>query len=167
MFLLGTVMLIIKTRRRPILFVRQGALGDIICSIPAAFLLMKRHSGAPCIYSCLPDFACIPAILGLTEHVTHQVFTAQSRWRFLFGAIYNFEYGGERAETTSAGTIIADFCRQYQVPETNVHPSMKLDRELLNHVRGLLVARGVVGQYCAVHIGPSWPVREWPRKKWS
>lgn len=166
-FFLGTVLpLMLRTRRRPVLFVRQGAMGDILCTFPAALLLKERHRGAAFIYSCRPEFARLPVLAGLTKHVTSHHVAPRSRWRFLFAALYHFEYADEKAASPSAN-VIAEFCRQHGLPVTEAHPPLHLDANLLTRVRALLAAKGVAGPFVAIHAGPSWAVREWPREHWS
>ena len=53
------VPLILRTGKRPVIFSRYIGMGDIICTIPAARELMKRHPGATFIYDCRPDFTAV------------------------------------------------------------------------------------------------------------
>src|SRR5260370_2727794 len=61
---------LIRTRRRPVIFSRYSGMGDIICTIPAAQRLMQRHPGATFIYNCHPDFADLPRLAGVADPVT-------------------------------------------------------------------------------------------------
>ncbi len=166
-FLRLVLPLLLRTRARPVLFVRPGAMGDIICTFPAALELKKRHPHSAVIYSCLPDFACLPAMAGLTTHVIAENVARISCWRFLFSAIYHFDYGDERADSASVQTIIAEFCRQHQVTTTEAHPQLQINPAVLSRVKSLLAGRGMDGRpMIVIHLGPSWPVREWPRDAW-
>ncbi|MGA2248218.1 MAG: glycosyltransferase family 9 protein [Verrucomicrobiota bacterium] len=102
----------------------------------------------------------------MTRHVTSEFIASRSRWKFLFGAVYHFEYDGEREPAAPSGTVIAQFCRQHGVPVSDAHPSLHLDSNLIASVRKLLAARGVTEPFAAIHAGPSWPVKEWPREYW-
>ena len=159
--------LLVRTGRRPVLFVRQGAMGDILCTFPAALELKKRHPGAAFIYSCGPDFAALPAMAGVTDYVTAAHIAPESRWKFLFAAVYHFEYGDERPDTGSSQTIIAEFCRQHGVPATDAHPRLQPDSVTGSRVEKRLADRGVAGPFAVIHCGPSWPVREWPAAAWT
>ena len=166
--LLKTVLpLWIRTRTRPVLFVRAGALGDIICTFPAALELKKRHPRAAFVYSCLPDFASLPVMGGITPHVITESIDPKSIWRFLFSAIYHFTYQDEQSGTASSRTIIADFCRQHQVTVTAAHPRLQMNAQALQRAQSLLTGPDMkAGPKIILHLGPSWPVREWPRENW-
>jgi ADP-heptose:LPS heptosyltransferase len=167
-FLVRTVLpLLIRTRTRPVLFSRPGALGDIICTFPAALELKKRHPKAIFIYSCHQDFASLPGMGAVTKQVTSAQFTKASRWAFLFSAIYQFEYGDERPDSASVETIIAEFCRRQGVAVDDAHPHLQVASAVLSKVKRLLEADGIQqGPLILIHPGPSWPVREWPRESW-
>ncbi len=159
--------LILCTRKRPVLFVRPGALGDIICTFPAALQLKKRHPKAAFIYSCHPDFACLPPMGGVTTHVITAHIARGSIWSFLFSAIYRFEYGDEKTNTASSKTIIEECCRQYGVVVADAHPRLQIAPEILSRVKSLLASHGIhKGPVILIHLGPSWPVREWPHESW-
>src|ERR1700761_4774634 len=61
---------IFRTGKRPVIFEKYSGIGDIICTIPAALELKKRHPGAEVIYNCHPEYASLPGMGGVTEHVT-------------------------------------------------------------------------------------------------
>lgn len=167
-FLLGTVLpLWLRTWRRPVLFVRPGALGDILCTFPAALELKKRHPGAAFIYCCHRDFTCLPRLGEVTPHVTSAYFAPKSRWNFLLSAVYHFDYADEQPGSASTETIIAEFCRQHGVPVTDSHPRLHVDPKALSRVKSRLADLNLHGGPLAIlHLGPSWPVREWPRDAW-
>ena len=143
-------------------------MGDIICTFPAVRALQKRHPGAAFIYSCLPDFACLPAIGGITRRTTSISFGRTTRWAFLFAKVYHFSYGDERPGETCTETLIEEFCRQHDVPVTNVHPRLEARPAALARARALLAELGLAaGPHVFLHLGPSWPVREWPPASWS
>lgn len=168
-FLLGVVLpLLLRTRRRPVLFVRRGALGDIICTFPAALELKKRHPGAAFIYSCHPDFAALPEMGGVTHRTTSVEFAEKSFWAFFFAAIYPFRYGDDQPDAVSTQTPIEEFCNQHQIPATDAHPHLKVRSSALERVKALLDGFRSNGQpFVIFHAGPSWPVREWPLEAWS
>ena len=167
-FLLGTVLpLLLRTRRRPVLFVRPGALGDVLCTFPAALELKKRHPGAACIYSCSADFACLPPMASVANRVTSASFAPGSCWAFLFTAIYHFSYGTERTEAAT-GTFIEEFCRQHDVITDDAHPRLTIPAAVRSRVKAILERSGVgSGPLILLHPGPSWPIKEWPAEAWA
>jgi ADP-heptose:LPS heptosyltransferase len=168
-FLLSVVLpLLLRTRRRPVLFVRHGALGDIICTFPAALALKARHPGAAFVYSCHQDFADLPRMGGVTHRTTSVEFAEKSFWACFFGAIYHFRYGDDKADSVSTKTLIEEFCEQHQVPVTDVHPRLEVSASILNRMKELQAQFRTNHQPLIVfHTGPSWLVREWPLAAWS
>jgi ADP-heptose:LPS heptosyltransferase len=168
-FLLSVVVpLWLRTFRRPVLFSRLGALGDIICTFPAALELKKRHPRAAFIYSCLPDFARLPEMGGITTQITSVQFASNSRWRFFFAMIYEFRYADEIAGETCRQTTIEDFCSQFGLAKTDEHPRLQPNPPALARVNSFLAALNLPpGPRIFFHLGPSWPVRQWPLAAWA
>jgi ADP-heptose:LPS heptosyltransferase len=159
--------LLLRTRRRPVLFVREGALGDIVCTFPAALELKKRHPGAAFIYSCHRDFSLLPVMAGITTHTTSVHMVRESWWRFLFAEVYHFRYGDEIGGGFCTQTLIEEFCTQHSVPVTDIHPQLRPSSPALSQARSLLSRlQFSEGPLVAFHLGPSWPVREWPHGSW-
>ncbi|HEX9046385.1 MAG TPA: hypothetical protein VF988_05105, partial [Verrucomicrobiae bacterium] len=103
-FVLSRVLpLWLRTGRRPVLVSRYMAMGDVICAFPAALELKKRHLGAPMIFHCREDYACLPAMAGVTRHTVSELNVPQIQryYRFCFGGIYEFLYGDERENDVS------------------------------------------------------------------
>src|ERR1017187_927182 len=86
------VPVILRTGRRPVIFSRFAGMGDILCTFPAALELKKRHPQAPFIYNCAAGFACLPAMGGVTERVTHlhPIGLVGHWYRALLSGYYNF-----------------------------------------------------------------------------
>jgi ADP-heptose:LPS heptosyltransferase len=157
----------LRTWRRPVLFERQGALGDIICTFPAVLQLKKRHPKAAFVYSCHRDFVHLPEMGAITKHVTTASFDKGTVWSFFFEEIYHFRYGDEIDGCVSTRTIIEEFCVQHGVAVTDEHPHLKINPQALSRVRSLLLDYPLsVGPLVFFHLGPSWPVREWAHACW-
>src|SRR5689334_940881 len=106
MFLGKILPLWLRTGRRPVLLERGGALGDIICTFPAAEMLKKRHPKEAILYSCHRDFASLPKMGGITTHTTGAHVSKGSFWSRFFSAVYHFDYGDERPGEVSTQAII-------------------------------------------------------------
>jgi ADP-heptose:LPS heptosyltransferase len=157
---------IFKTGRRPVLFVRQFGLGDIICSIPAAWELMKRHPGATFIYNCSADFAAVPKLGGIADRVTSlpEIDLIGYWYRFLLGGFYSFANG----DPLVVRTTIKDFCQQFGVPVHEDHPRLEADSASRARAEEILSARGLGLQSLILfHPGPTLPIKEWPRESWA
>ncbi|MDR3458639.1 MAG: glycosyltransferase family 9 protein [Verrucomicrobiae bacterium] len=156
---------ILRTGRRPVYFVRESGMGDIISSIPAVRELKQRHPGATFIYNCHPDSAAIPRLYGVVDQVTS--FPAMpliGHWyRFLTGGFYQFSHGNPYLIRTT----VKDFCDQFNVPAPTEHPHLDLPAAVTEKAKQILTARGLDPRaFITLHAGPTAPVREWPREQW-
>ena len=171
-FLVGAVLpLWLFTRRRPVLLSRYMALGDILCTFPAALELKKRHPGAPVIFHCRADYACLPRLGGITNHVISElnVERMKSSFAFLFAGIYEFTYGDEFADRASTESVIEEYCRQHGVAITAAHAPLQITPTLKAKARKILQAAGLdqAGPVIALHPGPSGPFRDWNAESWK
>jgi ADP-heptose:LPS heptosyltransferase len=161
---------ILKTRRRPVIFSRRTGMGDIICSVGPARELMKRHPGAHFIYNCHPDFAPIPRIAGITDHTTSLVpIGLIGHWyRCLLGGFYHFAHGDDTPGMLATEPMVTEFCRQFDLPITDAHPTLAASPAAQDKVRTLLAQKNLdPNTLVLIHPGPSWTVKEWPREQWT
>jgi ADP-heptose:LPS heptosyltransferase len=159
----------VRTRRRPVIFSRFGGMGDIICTFPAALELKRRHPGAVCLYNCAPSFACLPRMAGVTARVTSfQHIGLVGYWyrRFLSG-FYHFSYGDECNHSASTDMMVREFGRRAGVAVGGAHPALDIDAAARSRVRARLAELGCPpGPLILIHPGPSWPVKTWPHESW-
>ena len=159
--------ILLKTGRRPVLFVRPGAMGDILCTFPAVLELKKRHPKATFIYSCQPDFACLPRLAGVTHHVTSAYFDRASLWSRVFSASYHFDYNTEASKASEA-TIAQEFCRQHSVTSDKSHSLLQISPASTAKVQNLLKQHGLrSGPIILLHPGPSWAIKHWSTSNWA
>ncbi len=164
------VPLILRTGRRPVIFSRWSGMGDILCTIPAALELKKRHPGATIIYNCHPDFTVVPKLGGVANRVTSlEAIGLVGHWyKFLLAGFYHFAHGDDTPGQTSQEPMVTEFCRQFGLPAQEEHPRLIIDPALLDKMRLQLSAKNLdPGSLIIIHPGPSWPVREWPSEKWA
>jgi ADP-heptose:LPS heptosyltransferase len=161
----------VTTGRRPVLFSRYMALGDVICALPAVLELQKRHSGAPVIFHTREIYAGLLKMGGVGGRVVSQLnlHGVRTNYWFLFSGIYEFTYGDEFAESVSTEPVIAEFCRQQGVPVVQSHPKLQAPPDALVRARQLLDQAGFdrAGAVIAIHPGPSGPFREWSNESWT
>jgi len=171
-FILGQVLpLLIVTRRRPVIFSRYMALGDVICAFPAAHELKKRHPGAAFVFHCREDYACLPRMGGVTSHTISEldIRRVKTFFSFLFAGIYTFTYSDEAKNSASTESVIEEYCRQHGVPVTATHPRLQIAPEILAKARRICenARLGQSRPLIAIHPGPSGPFREWNPESWT
>jgi ADP-heptose:LPS heptosyltransferase len=161
--------LLIRTGTRPVIFLRYMALGDIICTFPAAKELKKRHPKAAFIFCCREDFASLPRLGGITTHVVWppHIDLIEKTYSLLFSAIYKFSYSDE-FENSASESVIEEYCRQHDVPVSDAHPCLQIDSTALSKMKALLESHGFKQgkPLILIHSGPSWAVREWLNESW-
>jgi len=161
---------ILKTGRRPVIFSRFTGMGDIICTIPAARELMKRHPGATFIYNCHPDFAPVPQMAGVASRITslETIGTVGHWYSFLLAGFYHFAHGDDTPGQLAQEPMVAEFLRQFHLPVTEAHPQLAATPAAREKVEALLARKNLdVNALVLIHPGPSWPVKEWPRENWA
>lgn len=161
---------ILKTGRRPVIFSRQTGMGDIICTIDIARELMKRHPGATFIYNCHKDFAPVPLLAGIANHVTSiKAIGVVGHWyRWLLGGFYHFAHGDDTPGLVARETMLAEFCRQFGLPVVETHPHVAVSPAAQEKVSRLLAEKKLdANNLVLIHPGPSWTVKEWPLETWA
>lgn len=161
---------IVRDRRRPVIFSRYSGLGDIICTIPAALELRKRHPGARFIYNCHPDFAPIPRMTGAADCFTslEPIGILKHWYGFLLEGFYHFAHGDDLSEAGCQEPMVTEFCRQFDVPLHEEHPELSVSQPAKETALQILDDKGLSPtDLILIHPGPSWPVREWPRENWA
>ncbi len=162
--------LIMRTRRRPVIFSRWTGMGDIICTIPAALELKKRHPGATFIYNCHPDFTAVPRLTGVADQITSlEAMGIVGHWyRFLLGGFYHFAHGDDRPDSGDKEPMVTEFCRQFGLPVMEEHPLLAARPAAREKARSVLAGKNLeAASLILIHPGPSWPVREWPQENWT
>ena len=161
---------ILRTGRRPVIFSRHTGMGDIICTIPAARELMKRHPGATFIYNCHADFAAVPKLAGVAGRITSllHIGVVGHWYGWLLAGFYHFAHGDDLPDSGCKEPMVVEFLRQFNLPLTEEHPPLPVtsagrEKALAVFAQKQLDPAALV----LIHPGPSWPVREWPRENWT
>ena len=159
---------IMRKRKRPVIFSRFAGMGDIICTFPAALELKKRHPGATFIYNCAASFACLPRMAGVTECVTHlQPIGLVGYWyRALLAGYYNFGSDDDNPAAGHKEFCVANFARRQGVEVRAEHPHLQTDRSVVAGMKARL-EKIAAGPLILIHTGPTWPVKQWPVNFWS
>ncbi len=161
---------ILRTGRRPVIFSRLTGMGDIICTIPAAQELRKRHPGATFIYNCHADFATVPKLAGLASHITSQpAIGLVGHWYgWLLEGFYHFTHGDDTPGQVAKEPMVAEFLRQFNLPVTEEHPALPVTAAGRDKALAVLAEKNLnPAALVLIHPGPSWTVKEWPRENWT
>ena len=161
---------ILRTGRRPVIFSRLTGMGDIICTIPAARLLMKRHPDATFIYNCHADFAAVPKLAGVANRITSlpDIGLVGYWYKFLLAGFYHFTHGDDTPGQVAKEPMVAEFLRQFSLPVTEEHPALPVTAAGRAKARAVFAQKNLdAAALVLIHPGPSWPVKEWPREHWA
>ncbi len=162
--------IILRTGKRPIIFSRYAGMGDIICTIPAAHELMKRHSKATFIYNCHADFAAVPRLTGVAHRITslNSIGIVGYWYRFLLAGFYHFTHGDDTPDQVAQEPMVTEFLRQFDLPFSAEHPELPVAPAVRKKVLSLVAQKGLAADSLVlIHPGPSWVVKEWPHENWK
>jgi ADP-heptose:LPS heptosyltransferase len=162
--------LTLRTGRRPVIFSRYTGMGDIICTVGPARELMLRHPGAFFIYNCHPDFAAVPQLAGIANCVTTlKAIGLVGHWHKMFlGGFYHFAHGDDTPGMVASEPMVAEFCRQFNLPVTDAHPRLAASSVAQEKIKTLLAKKNLDGEKLVlIHPGPSWTIKEWPLEQWT
>jgi len=155
----------IAVRRSLVIFFRNGGLGDVLCTFPAATRIVKDHPEAYTIYCTHPDFVSLPRSVGLFNRVMG--IKMSDMVASLISArhtVHRFNYPDEKAENVSVSYLADEFSTSNGLPAVLPWPDLNLG-SLCPRVAD--VFRGSTTPVICIHTGPTWPVREWPLVNWD
>lgn len=162
--------IIFKTGKKPLILSKWSGIGDIICTMPAALELAKKYKGAPIIYNCYEKFNCIPRVAGLTTLTSEckEIGLVGHWFRWLLAGFYQFTSDDDRPNLQPQDVYIKDFGKSSGVSVTGEHPSLHCSGKLTEVLRQRLIDSGIIDSpLILIHLGPTWPVREWPLESWN
>lgn len=159
---------------KPLLvFVRFGAIGDIICTFPAAVRLAGKYPQFHFVYVTLSEFKVLPEMARLGGSVVstriHCGIPRLPEW--IAPISIEPRYTDELATTGSSRHLVDEFLLACGVA-TDATESEDIRFELAPALRA--AAREQIpdcGKFnapiVAIHTGPTWPVREWTHENWA
>ena len=162
---------IIRTGKKPVVFTKYSGIGDIICTLPAALELKKRHAGREIIYNCFEEYACLPRLGGVTGHVTYlkETMGLIGYWyRFLLNGYYHF-VSEDDAHVDHTVLYVKEFGSVFGVTVDGSHPRLEMNPAVVGRVSEILKERGIdaaTSRMVVIHPGPTLPVKEWPHERW-
>ena len=155
----------VRTGRRLTLFFRDGGIGDILCTFPAAVALAEKHRSDLRIYCTNPGFVSLPQLLpGQFDRVMgikcNDLVAAACRRH----TVYRFRYPDEDPAGSSSKYLADEFAEPFGLPAGLPWPELQLG-EASPKVAALFANRPE--PVVCIHAGPSWVVREWPAASWT
>lgn len=160
-----------KVNKPLLVFVRFGAIGDIVCTFPALEALQRAHSDCHCVYVTLAEYAVLPALAGFTGTVVrspiHCVIPKLPNW--IAPVVLAPQYTDELQTRDSSRHLVDEFCIASGVLcENNATTRFRISPMVSGRIatRFNLKAPGSP-KTVAIHTGPSWKVREWPAEHWQ
>ncbi len=171
----------IRHGKKLVIICRQGALGDILCTLPMCGEIRKRHPGTRLVFLTHADYKkmvfCFRArwMTSLARKSWTWPFTLPARYKLpgVVEAIYNPKTTDELSPKNGTKThLIDDLAASCKVivPKPERQPRLFPPAELIKETQaacGLTgdVAKGrlVIGVNCA----RSWPVKEWSAAHWQ
>ncbi|OAM87922.1 glycosyltransferase family 9 protein [Termitidicoccus mucosus] len=163
----------VRHRRPLMLFFRDGGIGDILCTLPAAVALAAREPGAYKIYCTNPAFVALPAMAGRFDRVLGikcndlVASIVASRHR-----VHRFHYPDELPGQASRTNLVDELAASVGLPAGTPWPRLHLGPPsrrvgaVLKTVGSSLSAHAGRSFVC-IHTGPTWKAREWPRAHWA
>lgn len=153
--------------RRPLtLFFRDGGIGDILCTFPAAAQIARQRENSLKIYCTNPGFVSLPDTLQRFDRVLgikcSDLVAAKAARRH---AVYRFRYADESADACSSRYLADEFLQQFDLPLDSPWPTLQLGPESPKVAE--VFARDATTPVVCIHTGPSWLVREWPLESWD
>ncbi len=158
-------------RGRPLmLFFRNGGIGDILCTLPAAAALAGREPDAYKVYCTNPAFVALPAMAGCFDRVLGikcndlVASIAAKRHR-----VFRFHYPDELPGQVSRTSLVDELAASVGVSAGAPWPRLRLGPPS-RRASGVLHAAGASGggrHVVCIHAGPTWKAREWPRAHWE
>ncbi len=167
-FVLRLASLSLRKRRRLVIFVRFGALGDVIGSLPAVRTYMRRHPRGEFLYVTTGPFDQIVVRSGLSLpvlSVKRYVDLPWFAWPFI-AKYLRLYYGDEkRVSNRVPGHFMDDFALSIGEEVDSRHIALSADKSSAGVLREKL---GVASdtRLVLLHTGPTWKVREWPLEFW-
>lgn len=159
----------LKRRKRPVVFVRFGALGDVIGSLPAVRTYMQRHPGGTFLFVTMRPYDELVArsglpieILGTKRHINLPWFA-----RPLVAKYLELYYDDEMAHSDLPPRHFMDgFAASIGEKLDERHITLSSEKVAVETLRQKLGATADT-RLVLLHAGPTWKVREWPLEFWN
>ena len=164
-----------------ILFERDAGIGDIICTVPAVTALRTKYPDCKIVYATNAAFGPIVRMARCADAVV------ECDWSKLFPKYRKTDFDlafaprtawerwerGERTGGTDAPRMVSlhlidEYCQAIGVTPLDRQVRLHPPEDMLKEMRLRLSAlRAGDGPIIGIHVGPSWPVRQWTDDNWE
>ena len=158
------------SRRPVILFERHGGIGDIICTFPSVLALRERHPDALFVYSVWRSFKGIVDMGLVADRVVELDWSKEMPKveRSDYDVCYRPWLEDESPLGREQVHLVDDFARTLNVTLKSRQPRLHVPPRLSRSVREKLAPLRRRSKFIfGIHVGPSWPVREWTESEWT
>lgn len=148
-----------------VLFERHAGIGDLICTFPSVIALKDRHPDATFVYGVWPIFKSIVEM----SHVANSVIEIGPNIKY---QDYDYIYQPKLEDESPCGRefvhLVDDFAQTIGVTPISRQPKLYIPFDAFGLAKQLLTPLRKRTKYIiGIHIGPSWPVREWTIEGWT
>lgn len=163
---------VVILRRDLLLIERAHGLGDFICVLWSVKAVRERHRGAWTVLICPADCRKLANFTGLCDLATNagNPFNGFIRAVSPKSSRYAPLNPDERVPPEpQANCHLADeAAKVMKVAADPFSVAFNLPSSLRRFAQGRLAGINPAGRpVVAIHVGPSWPVREWPMERWA
>lgn len=152
-----------------VLFERCSGIGDIICSLPSLSAIRGLHPRARIVFATKKEFMPIAVMSGLTKVV------AETDWpgdvpkvgRSDYDYVYDAWLEEERPNGVSRLHLTDDFAHNLKVRLTDRQPHLSIGEAVIKRLTARSILPSATRPLVGMHVGPSWPVREWTVEGWT
>jgi ADP-heptose:LPS heptosyltransferase len=164
-----------------ILFERDAGIGDIICTLPAVEALRSRYPRCKIVYATLSAFAPIARMANCADAIVEVDWSKlfpkyrKSDFDLVFSPRTPWERWIRKDPSVAAEAsgprldhLIDEYCDAVGVKPLDQRPRLfpppATVARMGCRIDGVKKGRGPV---IGIHVGPSWPVREWIPQRWT
>jgi ADP-heptose:LPS heptosyltransferase len=158
-------------RRKPLVVVRSGGMGDFVSLLASLRSLRTRHANSWLVLICPPGCSPLAAASGLCDIAseTQSIFHKFVKTACPQSHYYYMRLPDERSPPQSRQLHLAEefaSALQVSVDFSSVHFTvpLKTERRIARSLKRLNPQRRPI---IVMHAGPAWPVREWPIEHWA
>jgi ADP-heptose:LPS heptosyltransferase len=152
------------------LFQRPTGIGDIICTFPSVLALRQKYPNAVIVYSVRKAFKSIVRMGHIADLIV------ESDWSSDVPKVQKSDYDlffqpfleDERPLNREHVHLVYDIARSLGVIPESTQPKIYVPPSVTRFVHERLLSYRRHKKYLfGIHLGPSWPVREWTVENWT
>lgn len=168
---IASVLLRRAAGKHVVLFHRAAGIGDIVCTQPAIREFRERHPETHIAYATRKEFIPVVQMFGCVDSVI-ATDVRGATWPMaprLYDSRFDLLLADERMPAQySRSHLVDQFAEQVGMIPADRQPRLAIAHHAAPRAMQAVAAIRVQGRpLIAIHIGPSWPVREWGKGCWA